>query len=51
MSVVPNGRIERDGEGRPTLVITREFTAPIEDVWASVTEPQPDGAVDRHLLR
>ena len=39
MSVVPNGRIERDGEGRPTLVITREFTAPIEDVWASVTEP------------
>ena len=39
MSVVPNGRIERDGEGRPTLVITREFAAPIEDVWASVTEP------------
>ncbi len=39
MSVVPNGRIQRDGDGRPMLVITREFTAPIEDVWASVTEP------------
>jgi uncharacterized protein YndB with AHSA1/START domain len=39
MSVVPNGRIDRDAEGRPTLVITRKFSAPIEDVWASVTEP------------
>ena len=39
MSVVPNGRIERDHEGHPTLVIVREFAAPIEDVWASVTEP------------
>jgi len=40
MSVVPNGRIERDPEGHPTLVIVREFAAPIEDVWASVTEPE-----------
>ena len=39
MSVAPNGRIERDHEGHPTLVIVREFAAPIEDVWASVTEP------------
>jgi uncharacterized protein YndB with AHSA1/START domain len=39
MSVVPSGRIEHDHEGHPTLVITREFQAPIEDVWASVTEP------------
>ena len=39
MSVEPSGRIERDAEGRPTLVITREFSAPIEDVWAAVTEP------------
>ena len=39
MSVVPNGRIERDHEGHPTLVIVREFAAPIEDVWAAVTEP------------
>jgi len=34
----PTGRIEtRDGE--PVLVLTRHFTAPIEDVWAAVTEP------------
>ncbi len=39
MSVVPSGHIDRDAEGRPTLEITREFNAPIEDVWASVTEP------------
>jgi uncharacterized protein YndB with AHSA1/START domain len=38
MSVVPSGRIEHDHEGHPTLVITREFQAPIEDVWASVTD-------------
>jgi len=39
MSVVPNGRIEWDHEGHPTLVIVREFAAPIEEVWAAVTEP------------
>ena len=39
MSVTPTGRIDRDGD-RHTLVITRTFHAPIEDVWASVTEPE-----------
>ena len=35
----PTGRIEeRDGEH--VLVQTREFRAPIEDVWAAVTEPE-----------
>jgi uncharacterized protein YndB with AHSA1/START domain len=39
MSVEPTGRIEKDGERR-TLVLVREFRAPIEDVWAAVTEPE-----------
>ena len=39
MSVTPNGRIDRSTGGAPQLVITRRFQAPIEDVWASVTEP------------
>ena len=39
MSVTPTGRIDRDGD-RHTLVIIRTFHAPIEDVWASVTEPE-----------
>jgi uncharacterized protein YndB with AHSA1/START domain len=40
MSVTPNGRIDRDAEGRATLVVTRDFTAPIDDVWAALTEPE-----------
>jgi len=39
MSVEPTGRIEKDGDRR-TLVLVREFNAPIEDVWAAVTEPE-----------
>ena len=39
MSPTPTGRLRRDDEG-PTLVITRDFRAPIEDVWASVTESE-----------
>lgn len=39
MTVTPTGRIDRDGERR-TLVLTREFRAPIESVWAAVTEPE-----------
>jgi len=39
MSVQPTGRINREGE-RLVLTITREFKAPIKDVWASVTEPE-----------
>ena len=35
----PTGRIDHDGD-RHTLVITRTFPAPIEDVWAAVTEPE-----------
>lgn len=39
MSREPTGRIRRDGDRR-VLTITREFRAPIEDVWAAVTEPE-----------
>lgn len=39
MSATPTGRIDHDG-GRRTLRLTRTFTAPIEDVWAAVTEPE-----------
>jgi uncharacterized protein YndB with AHSA1/START domain len=39
MSVEPTGRITTD-DGRLVLIITREFRAPIEDVWAAVTEPE-----------
>jgi uncharacterized protein YndB with AHSA1/START domain len=39
MSTQPTGRIETvDGVRR--LVIEREFRAPIDDVWAAVTEPE-----------
>lgn len=39
MNVQPTGQISRHGD-RLVLSITREFRAPIEDVWASVTEPE-----------
>ncbi|MBD8869873.1 SRPBCC domain-containing protein [Nocardioides donggukensis] len=38
MNVVPTGRIV-DVVGSPTLVLTRAFPAPREDVWAALTEP------------
>lgn len=38
MTPRPTGSVHRKGE-RCTLTLTREFCAPIEDVWASVTEP------------
>ena len=38
MSIEPTGRIEPTAEGRD-LVIVRSVRAPIEDVWASLTEP------------
>jgi uncharacterized protein YndB with AHSA1/START domain len=34
----PTGRLERVDE-RLTLFVTRTFAAPIDDVWAAVTEP------------
>jgi uncharacterized protein YndB with AHSA1/START domain len=34
----PNGKIEQR-EGQHVLVLTRQLRAPIEDVWAAVTEP------------
>jgi uncharacterized protein YndB with AHSA1/START domain len=37
MTREPTGRVAREGE-RVVLTLTREFRAPIEDVWASVTE-------------
>jgi uncharacterized protein YndB with AHSA1/START domain len=39
MSVQPTGKISREGD-RLVLTITREFRAPIEDVWAAVTESE-----------
>ena len=34
----PTGRREERRRGRPSLVFERTFRAPIEDVWAAVTE-------------
>lgn len=39
MTTAPTGRIEQR-DGRAVLVQTREFRAPVEDVWAAVTEPE-----------
>jgi uncharacterized protein YndB with AHSA1/START domain len=39
MSAEPTGKITTEG-GRKVLTITREFRAPIEDVWAAVTESE-----------
>lgn len=38
MTNPPNGRLIQYGDDRQ-LVVSRTFHAPIEDVWASVTEP------------
>lgn len=38
MTPDPTGSVRRDGD-RCTLTLRREFRAPIEDVWAAVTEP------------
>jgi uncharacterized protein YndB with AHSA1/START domain len=38
MTVRPTGRLELVGD-RLTLFVTRTFDAPIEDVWAAITEP------------
>jgi uncharacterized protein YndB with AHSA1/START domain len=40
MKVAPTGHIDSDDDGKRTLLLTREFAAPIEDVWAAVTEPE-----------
>ncbi len=39
MNPTPTGRLLRTVGGRD-LVLTRTFCAPIEDVWASITEPE-----------
>ena len=39
MSVEPTGQVSHEG-GQLVLTITREFKAPIEDVWASVTQSE-----------
>ena len=39
MTPTPTGRILPTADGRD-LVLTRSFRAPIEDVWASITEPE-----------
>ena len=38
MTRTPTGRLQLAGD-RLTLFVTRTFDAPIEDVWAAVTEP------------
>ncbi|WP_040791103.1 SRPBCC family protein [Nocardia paucivorans] len=35
----PNGQLRRAPAGRD-LILTRTYRAPIEDVWASITEPE-----------
>jgi uncharacterized protein YndB with AHSA1/START domain len=39
MNPIPSGRLIRTPEGRD-LVLVRTFRAPIEDVWASITESE-----------
>jgi uncharacterized protein YndB with AHSA1/START domain len=39
MTPTPTGRVLPTADGRD-LVLTRSFRAPIEDVWASITEPE-----------
>lgn len=39
MTPSPSGRVLRTADGRD-LVLTRSFRAPIEDVWASITESE-----------
>jgi uncharacterized protein YndB with AHSA1/START domain len=36
---IPTGHLEQ-GDGNRRLVLTRTFRAPIDDVWASITEPE-----------
>ena len=38
MSVTPTGRIERTADGNAVLVLTRDFAAAADDVWAAITE-------------
>jgi uncharacterized protein YndB with AHSA1/START domain len=40
MTPTPSGRLERSPDGQRRLALTRAFEAPIDDVWASVTEPE-----------
>ncbi len=42
MTAIPAGRLIRTPAGRD-LVLTRTFRAPIEDVWASITESDRTG--------
>jgi uncharacterized protein YndB with AHSA1/START domain len=39
MTIGPGGRLQRTARGRD-LILTRTYTAPIEDVWASITESE-----------
>ena len=38
MTNPPSGRLVQSADGN-AVVVSRTFRAPIEDVWASVTEP------------
>ena len=40
MSATPTGTDRAASDDRLTLFVTRTFHAPIEDVWAAVTEPE-----------
>lgn len=37
MTIRPTGRLDRT-DGKRDLILTRSYRAPIEDVWASITE-------------
>lgn len=39
MNPTPTGRVVRTSSGYD-LVVTRRFSAPIDDVWAGVTESE-----------
>ena len=39
MIPIPTGRVTKSAAGTYDLILTRTFNAPVEDVWASITEP------------
>ena len=40
MNSIPTGRVTKEADGSYDLILTRSFRAGIEDVWASVTDPE-----------
>jgi uncharacterized protein YndB with AHSA1/START domain len=40
MNPIPTGRVMKNDAGTYDLMLTRTFNAPIDDVWASITDPE-----------